>query len=113
MATAKIADRYTLLSMLGSGGMASVYRATDDSLRRTIALKRLTRADAVAPAHFEAEFRALAGLRHPSIIEIAHQDFDANKVGRVRLGLARVNSWRRCCSMLARSFDGIVGSTPW
>jgi tetratricopeptide (TPR) repeat protein len=67
---AKVADRYTLLSVLGSGGMAKVYAATDDSRGGTIALKRLTSADSVAAAHFEAEFRTLAGLEHPSIIEV-------------------------------------------
>ena len=34
-----IGGRYKIESLLGSGGMSSVYRATDPNLQRTVAIK--------------------------------------------------------------------------
>jgi len=34
-------DNYTVLNMIGKGGMATVYRAVQKSLDRTVALKEL------------------------------------------------------------------------
>jgi tetratricopeptide (TPR) repeat protein len=73
----KIAGRYTTSSLLGTGGMAAVYRAHDESLNRTVALKRLTGSDEAAAVLFEEEFHTLAGLRHPSIIEVFDYGLDA------------------------------------
>jgi tetratricopeptide (TPR) repeat protein len=73
----KIAGRYSTSSLLGTGGMATVYLARDESLGRTVALKRLTGSDATAAVLFEEEFHTLAGLRHPSIIEVFDYGMDA------------------------------------
>ncbi|HVW25006.1 MAG TPA: protein kinase [Polyangiaceae bacterium] len=74
----KVADRYTLLSLLGKGGMASVYRAYDESLRRTVALKRLTSTAPESAALFEEEFHTLAGLQHRAIVEVYDYGVDAD-----------------------------------
>ena len=73
-----IAERYRLEGLLGRGGMASVYRATDLTSGRELALKQLTAAvepDApkqvsVAAALFEREFQTLVQLRHPRVIAV-------------------------------------------
>jgi hypothetical protein len=71
----RVSDRYELHEVLGRGGMASVYRATDLSNGRQVALKQLTIA-ATAPEHahvaalFEREFHTLAQLRHPRVIAV-------------------------------------------
>ncbi len=53
---------------------------------------------------------------------IAHQDFEAAKVGgRNTLRLSDVNGWRGACDQLARAFDAaarahlgaLLGSPPW
>ncbi|MEO8460104.1 MAG: serine/threonine-protein kinase [Dokdonella sp.] len=62
---------YHLLSLLGSGGMGSVYLAdqTDDSISRRVALKVLREAgfSRDARARFARERRILASLAHPNI----------------------------------------------
>jgi serine/threonine-protein kinase len=68
-------QRYELHELLGRGGMAEVYRATDLALGRQVALKRLT-VDPSAPARaqiaalFEREFHTLAQLSHPHVIGV-------------------------------------------
>jgi len=67
--------RYRLISVLGEGGMGTVYLAEQEHPRRTIALK-VIRAPLVLPAmrrRFEREAQALARLQHPGIAAI----FDA------------------------------------
>ena len=70
-----IGDRYRLESLIASGGMASVYRARDESLSRDVAIKIMTSApsDQVASRREKAEVRLLATLSHPSLVTL----FDA------------------------------------
>ena len=65
--------RFEIREELGSGGMATVYRARDTELRREVALKVLfphlsKRRDVVARFHREA--RAAAALDHPNIVRV-------------------------------------------
>ena len=66
-------SHYRILDRLGAGGMGVVYKATDTTLGRTVALK-LLRADMLEDAgtcaRFEREARTLASLTHSGIATI-------------------------------------------
>jgi len=64
---------YEVTSKLGEGGMGEVYRATDTTLKRDVAIKLLPEAfteDAERLARFEREAQVLAQLNHPNIAAI-------------------------------------------
>ena len=64
---------YEVLSPLGEGGMGQVFRATDTTLGRQVAIKILPDAFASDPermARFEREAKTLASLNHPHIAAI-------------------------------------------
>ncbi len=69
-----VRSRYKLLDAIGRGGMAVVYRATDMASGRDVALKQLVvgadERDSMLTSLFEREFRTLAQLSHPRIIEV-------------------------------------------
>ena len=61
---------YEVTAKIGEGGMGEVYRATDTSLDRQVAIKVLPDAfasDAERLARFEREAKVLASLNHPNI----------------------------------------------
>ena len=73
MEQARIPDRYKLLQEVGQGGMAVVYRAADNTLKREVAIKILHQHLAAEPeskARLEREAQAVAKLRHENILEI-------------------------------------------
>jgi Tol biopolymer transport system component len=64
---------HEIVSLIGSGGMGEVYRATDTRLGRAVAIKILPELFARDPdrlARFEREARTLAALNHPNIAHI-------------------------------------------
>jgi serine/threonine-protein kinase len=64
---------YEITALLGEGGMGQVYRATDTTLARQVAIKILPEAFASDPerlARFEREAKTLASLNHPHIAAI-------------------------------------------
>lgn len=61
---------FTILRVLGAGGMATVYEAREEPIGRLVALKVLDRAEPALRARFLAEARTMAGLRHPGVAEI-------------------------------------------
>ena len=63
----QIGDRFRVTRRLGSGGMGVVYRATDLSLSRTVAIKTLPRLSESASARLREEARVMAGLSHAHI----------------------------------------------
>ena len=68
-----IADRYEPIEQIGTGGMATVWRARDTHLGRFVAIKRLLphlAGDPVAAQRFNREARAAAGLSHPGIVTV-------------------------------------------
>ena len=64
---------YRIERLLGAGGMAQVYLATDTRLHRTVAVKVLPPALASDPqfrARFDREAHAIAALAHPHICTV-------------------------------------------
>ncbi len=62
--------RYQDPVMLGQGGMGAVYRATDPSLDRFVAIKVLTHREPKYVERFRREAQVLAKIMHPSIVQI-------------------------------------------
>jgi serine/threonine protein kinase len=70
-----LAGRYRLLEVIGRGGMATVYRATDETLGRLVAVKVLS-PELTGPEHFKRqhdEVKLIASLSHPALVTL----FDA------------------------------------
>jgi len=66
-------DRYRLLELIGSGGMAVVYRGVDTLLQRPVAVKVLREGFAGDPsflARFQREARSAANLDHPNVVTV-------------------------------------------
>ncbi len=64
---------YLLLALIGTGGMAEVYRARDTRLPREVALKVLPATLASDPSYvqrFRSEARRVAKLHHPNIVPV-------------------------------------------
>ncbi|HEX7603653.1 MAG TPA: hypothetical protein VF316_18670, partial [Polyangiaceae bacterium] len=77
----RLLDRYVIVDRVAGGGMASIYRATDERLRRVVCVKLLrlvlepgsTSGDSVYQAtyaHFLQEALALSRLQHPNTLKI-------------------------------------------
>lgn len=65
--------RYRLIAQQGSGGMAVIYKAIDQALGRTVAVKILRPSltkDPTFLARFRNEARAVANLSHPNIVTV-------------------------------------------
>ncbi len=68
-----LGDRYEILELIGSGGMADVYKAKCHKLNRFVAIKVLKSefsSDSVFVSKFKAEAQAAAGLMHPNIVNV-------------------------------------------
>ncbi|MEA2746317.1 MAG: eukaryotic-like serine/threonine-protein kinase [Myxococcales bacterium] len=69
----RVIDHWVVDAELGSGGMASIYRAHHERLGRPVALKILKRSlldDDVARERFHREAVVLATLSHPNIVKV-------------------------------------------
>jgi len=62
--------RFRIEAVLGSGTMGIAYRAHDARLGRAVALKTLHRSDAEHVYELKREFRRLAGLSHPHLVQL-------------------------------------------
>src|SRR5690606_32894769 len=69
----KIVDQYRIEHLLGQGGMAAVYKATDLKLQRQVAIKFMhphLASQSSFQQRFLHEARAAASLDHPNIVRI-------------------------------------------
>ena len=66
-------NRYEIISRIGSGGMADVYKARDHKLNRFVAVKVLKQEfkdDKAFVSKFRVEAQAAAGLAHSNIVNV-------------------------------------------
>src|SRR5262245_22801856 len=82
---------YRLVRLLGRGGMGVVYEATQQSPRRSVALKVVLggpHVDAAARRMFQRECDSLARLKHPSIAAIYESGATAEGQAYIAMELA-------------------------
>ena len=80
--SAVLGGRYRLEGLIGRGGMASVWRATDTVLERTVAVKRLharLHDDPELAERFRREGHAVARLSHPNLVRLLDQGQDGDE----------------------------------
>jgi serine/threonine-protein kinase len=102
-----LAGRYRLLDRLGAGGMSVVWRAHDQVLDRTVAVKVLSPGPSANPElldRLRIEARSAARLRHPNIVEVYDFGETAQHMPYVVLELVDGRS-------LAEVLSG--GALPW
>jgi len=110
-----VAGKYELLSPLGEGGMASVWRGVTHGaagFTRTVAIKRVLPAlahDAHFAALFVEEARVVSDLQHPNIVQV--HDFDQDEKGNYFIVMEWVegldlNRW-------IRSYLEVGARPPW
>ena len=75
-----LANRYEVLEKIGVGGMATVYKAKDNILKRNVAIKVLRdefTTDDEFIKRFNTEAQSAASLTHPNIVsiyDVGHED---------------------------------------
>lgn len=117
---AVLEDRFRIEGLLGEGGMGRVYSATELLLRRRCAVKVLLpefAQDKDSVARFLREARAIAQIRHESVVEIYHLGGDASSgvvffameflsgedlEARFAARAARPLAWQEVCQWMAQ-----------
>ena len=78
-----IANRYQVISLVASGGMASVYLANDQVLERNVALKVIhphLAKDKSFVDKFQREAKMAAQLSHPNLVNVFDQGTDGEVI---------------------------------
>ena len=126
VAGSTIDERYRLISLIGEGGMASVWRAEDYNLKRAVAIKLLylgpQRDPASAVEQFLREARIAAAVQHRNVIHT--MDFGTTQEGvpymvmellqgesladrMMREPVLRVDEWVRIAEMTLRGLAAV------
>src|SRR4051794_23512237 len=72
-------DHYLLEEHLGAGAMGEVYRASDQKLHRTVAIKVLAQHlanDKTFRERFQREMKISLGVEHPAVVPVYDQGID-------------------------------------
>jgi hypothetical protein len=83
-----LAGRYRLDAQVGHGGMSTVWRAFDEVLERTVAIKSMLRSvasDSAQLERFRREARAVAQLNHPHIVQVIDFEYVAGETLKARI----------------------------
>src|SRR3954453_21708331 len=114
---------YSIVSLIGSGGMGDVYRAWDTRLERDVAVKLLKDELSInerAMSRFKKEARAIAASSHPNILAIYDAELDHpplflvtellhGETLRAVIERSRL-PWRRAVEMGADIADGLASA---
>ncbi|MGI5137295.1 MULTISPECIES: protein kinase domain-containing protein [unclassified Streptomyces] len=85
-----LAERYQLEELLGRGAMGEVWRAADQVLHRTVAVKFLHGDDATDFERFRMEAQTAGRLNHPNVVGV--YDFGSHH-GQPYLVMEYVDGW--------------------
>ena len=77
---ARVGGRYRLEGLVGRGGSAEVWRAEDEALGRSVAVKLVTASGGEDAGRVGAEARLLARLSHPGLVPV--YDAGTDEAGR-------------------------------
>jgi len=83
MAGRLLGNRYRIESAVGFGGMATVYKAIDEALGRSVAVK-LFDSNIFDPGRQESELAVLASLDHHGVVNLYDAGIDTDDDGRTR-----------------------------
>ncbi|MEE2788570.1 MAG: serine/threonine-protein kinase [Myxococcota bacterium] len=119
-------DKFEVLGEIARGGMGVVYRGTDKSLGRSVAIKVLQQqfnTDSESVARFRREARAMAALDHPNIVPVfaIGHEFElhyfvmkflagwtvSERLKRIRLGLSEPFTPDECRTTLIQLCRGL------
>ncbi|MBR5586916.1 MAG: Stk1 family PASTA domain-containing Ser/Thr kinase, partial [Clostridia bacterium] len=106
-----LGERYEILEIVGSGGMAIVYKAKDRLLDRFVAVKMLREElqdDKEFVERFKAEARSAASLNHPNVVSVFDVGTDGDReyfvmeyiegVTLKEIIESKTLTWKRSCS---------------
>ncbi|WP_166820134.1 protein kinase domain-containing protein [Thalassoroseus pseudoceratinae] len=102
--------KYRLLSLLGKGGMSSVYLAEHVLMRRRCAIKVLPTKrvnDTSYLARFHREAQAVASLDHPNIVRAYDVDHESDKGQEIHFLVMEYVEGRDLQEIVAQ--DGVIG----
>jgi serine/threonine protein kinase/tetratricopeptide (TPR) repeat protein len=116
---APVSKRFTVERCLGEGSMGAVFAAFDRERGTTVALKTLRRVDASGIYRFKREFRALADVSHPNLVQLYELFSEGNEwfftmelvEGRDFLGYVLGDS-KRTGDFSARDTRELRGAAP-
>lgn len=75
----RVGSRYDIISLIGSGGMSNIYKATDTASEKIVAVKFLKEEffeNTELVRRFKNESKAIALLNHPNIIKVIDVNID-------------------------------------
>jgi serine/threonine protein kinase len=116
--------RFRIDALVGAGGFGHVFKAQDQSLNRTVAVKVLDvvdPSDVDAQARFEREAKVLSSLQHPHIVTVYNYGADENGrpyismqylEGETLRDVIRVGkmSWQRAASIFIQICEALTAA---